>query len=324
MIKSSAPGKIILLGEHAVVYSRPAIAVPVTCVQATASAEAAPPGSGCTLHAADLGRTIRLATAASDDPLAAAVRGVLTLPQVCNLREGEQATEPDVTLSIHSTIPLAGGMGSGAAVSAALVRALAMHLGCPLDDATVSALVFEVEKLHHGTPSGIDNTVVVYARPVYFVRGQPAQTFHAAKPFHIVIGDTGLASPTRIAVGDVRAAWQADPPRYEAIFHHIGQLAQAARLAIEGGQLDRLGALMNDNHALLQELGVSCAELDTLVDAARQAGALGAKLSGGGRGGNMIALVTPKSKQKVEQALAQAGARNVIATEIKSRVLVYH
>jgi mevalonate kinase len=291
-----------------VVYSQPAIAVPVLHVQATAQIRAAPPGSGCTIHATDLGRTIRLTTAASDDPLAAAVRGTLAHLQL---------PEPDVTISIHSTIPLAGGMGSGAAVSAALVRALAMHLGHSLNDATVSALVFEVEKLHHGTPSGIDNTVIVYAQPVYFVRGQPAQTFHAGGPFHIVIGDTGLASPTRIAVGDVRAGWQADPPRYEAIFERIGQLAQAARHAIESRQLDRLGALMNDNHTLLQELGVSCTELDTLVDAARQAGALGAKLSGGGRGGNMIALVTLQTQQKVEQALARAGAKNVIGTEIK-------
>ncbi len=306
-MKSSAPGKIILAGEHAVVYGAPAIAVPATQVRATAHIEGAPPGSGCTINALDLGRTIHLADAADDDPLAAAVRGVLA---------HLGSTEPDVTISIRSNIPLAGGMGSGAAVSAAIVRALAAFLGYPLDDAAVSALVFEVEKLHHGAPSGIDNTVIVYARPVYFIKGQPIETLQIARPFHIAIGDTGIASPTRVTVGDVRAAWQADPPRYEAIFGRIGFVVQAARRAIESGDLNALGALMDGNHTLLQDLNVSCPELDALVMAARRAGALGAKLSGGGRGGNMIALVTPDARSHVELALRQAGARRVIVTEV--------
>jgi mevalonate kinase len=307
MTECSAPGKIILFGEHAVVYGQPAIAVPVTQVQATASVEDAPRGSGCTLHALDLGRTVRLADAAGDDPLAAAVVGVLTFLQ---------ASEPDVAISIRSTIPIAGGMGSGAAVSAAIIRALAAHLGHPLDNAAVSALVFEVEKLHHGTPSGIDNTVVVYAQPVYFVKGRPVETFRVAQPFHIAIGDTGIASPTRIAVGDVRAAWQADPNRYNALFEQIGSISQKARQAIETGHVDTLGEIMNENHKLLQELDVSCPELDALVNAARRAGASGAKLSGSGRGGNMMALVTPNTQIHVERALRQAGAKNVIVTEI--------
>lgn len=307
MTQCSAPGKIILFGEHAVVYRTPAIAVPVTQVQATALVEDAPRGSGCTLHALDLGRTVRLAGAAGDDPLAAAARGLLAFLQ---------ASEPDVTISIQSTIPVAGGMGSGAAVSAAIIRALATHLGHPLDNATVSALVFEVEKLHHGTPSGIDNTVVVYAQPVYFVKGQPVETFRVAKPFHVAIGDTGIASPTRITVGDVRAAWQANPARYDALFQQIGAIAQKARYLIESGDPAALGTLMDENHALLQELGVSCRELDGLVMAARRAGALGAKLSGGGRGGNMMALVTPNAQLQVERALRHAGAKNVLVTEI--------
>jgi mevalonate kinase len=132
----------------------------------------------------------------------------------------------------------------------------------------------------------------------------------------VAIGDTGIASPTRIAVGDVRRSWQADPPRYEALFARIGAIAQEARQAIERGDLARLGMLMNDNHALLQELTVSCAELDALVDAAKRAGAWGAKLSGGGRGGNMLALVTPETESAVERALRQAGAKNVIVSEV--------
>jgi mevalonate kinase len=311
MNESFAPGKIILLGEHAVVYGQPALAVPVMQVRAEAHVRRAPRGAGCTIQATDMGRTFRLAQAAGDEPLAAAVRG--TLAHV-------QAAEPDVTITIHSTIPIAGGLGSGAAVSAALVRALATHLGHALDDEVVSRLVFEVEKLHHGTPSGIDNSVVVYARPVYFVKSQPIETFQIGRPFSVAIGDTGIPGPTRLAVGEVRAAWQADPERYEHMFQHIGSIVRMGRSAIERGDLHALGALMDSDHALLQELGVSCAALDSLVAAARRAGALGAKLSGGGRGGNAIALAPPddlKLHSRIKEAWLEAGAKNVIIATLE-------
>src|SRR5205823_2861888 len=96
-------------------------------------------------------------------------------------------------LTLLSTIPIASGLGSGAAVSAAIVRALSEYLDQPLTDADVSALVFETEKLLHGTPSGIDNTVIAYQRPVYFIKGQPPIPLKVAQPFRLLIGDTGIA-----------------------------------------------------------------------------------------------------------------------------------
>ncbi len=308
MIAVSTPGKVILFGEHAVVYGWPAIAVPVAQVKATATIDAARPGHGTTILATDLARAVHLREAGGDDPLAAIVRAALAhfdLP------------EPDANITVHSTIPIASGMGSGAAVSASIARALAAFLGRDFDEAALSSIVYEVEKLHHGTPSGIDNTVVVYARPVYFVREQPIQTFSVAQPFTIVIGDTGVKSPTKIAVGDVRRAWQADRERYEALFDQIGSIAERARAAIEAGQVDALGPLMDSNHVLLREIGVSSPELERLVEAARVAGAAGAKLVGGGRGGNMIALVTDSTRAGVEGALLAAGAKGVITTTIR-------
>ncbi len=310
MITATTPGKVIPFGEHAVVYGRPAIAVPVTQVKATASIEPARPGRGTTILSTDLARAVHLRQAAADDPLAAIVRAALAhfnLP------------EPDANITVHSTIPIASGMGSGAAVSASIVRALAQFLQRDLDEAAVSALVYEVEKLHHGTPSGIDNTVVVYARPVYFVRGQPIQTFGVKQPFTIVIGDTGVKSPTKIAVGDVRAAWEADRERYERLFDQIGSIAERARAAIEAGTVDALGPLMDANHVLLREIGVSSDELERLVAAAKAAGAAGAKLAGGGRGGNMIALVDEATREAVERALIDAGAKGVMTTTIVTR-----
>jgi mevalonate kinase len=306
--RGTAPGKIILFGEHAVVYGRPALAVPVHDVQATAVVEPAPPGSGLTIEASDLGLTVSLADAGGD-PLALAARLVL---------DHLNARPPDARIVIRSTIPIASGLGSGAAVSAALARALAAHLDAEIPTPDLSALVYEVEKVHHGTPSGIDNTVVCYGLPVHFVRDKTIETLHVGAPFDLLIGDTGIASPTRVAVGDVRAAWQANRAAYELIFDQIGAIAQEARRAIESGQPDDLGPLMKRNHDLLRQINVSSPELDMLVAAALDAGALGAKLSGGGRGGNMIALVQPGDAPHVRAALKTAGAVNVISTTVRA------
>ena len=307
---ASAPGKIILFGEHAVVYGRPAIAVPVeqTRARAVVNPEPRQPAGYVHIQAPDIHLDANLEELPGEHPLTKAVAEVLRELRIPRL--------PACTLRVTSSIPVASGLGSGAAVSVAVIRALAAFLGRPLPPERVSALAYEVEKIHHGTPSGIDNTVITYNKPVYFVRDQAIQTLHSAAPFTILIGDTGIASPTAIAVSDVRRGWQADPQRYEAIFDAIGEISRQARAAIQSGTPELLGPLMDDNHAYLQDLGVSSPELDRLVFAARQAGALGAKLSGGGRGGNMIAMVEPDIAQAVAGALLEVGARRTIITEV--------
>lgn len=304
----SASGKVILFGEHSVVYGRPALAIPVTAVRAEATVTSAHSGCGFTICAPDLGEEICLEDAAPDHPLAAAVRLALAHLGI--------SSPPTWRLNIHSTIPIAGGLGSGAAVSAAIVRALAAAAETPLTSAEVCDLVYQVDRLHHGNPSGVDNTVISYEQPVFFVRGRPPQRFSVGRPFWLAIADTGVRSPTKITVGDVRRDWERDPTTLEARFDRIATLAEAAREAIARGETDRLGSLMDANHAVLQELGVSSPELDRLADEAHRAGATGAKLSGGGRGGNLIALVTPESADAVAEALCTAGAVGVILTQV--------
>jgi len=307
----TAPGKIILFGEHAVVYGHPAIAVPITQVCATVAITASPDPKPGIVHivADDINLHANLADLPAQHPLTAAIHYYLEYTGVDKL--------PACAIRISSTIPVASGMGSGAAVSAALFRALAAFQGHSLSADAISNLSFEVEKIHHGTPSGIDNTVIVYGMPVYFIKGEAPQTFTLAKPIHIIIGDTGIASSTAEAVGDVHKGWLADPARFNTLFDAIGEITRSARYAIEQGQIHRLGKLMDENHALLRDLGVSSPELENLVEAARQAGALGAKLSGGGRGGNMIALADASQVDKVTQALLTSGAHQTISTIIK-------
>ncbi|MDE3090707.1 MAG: mevalonate kinase [Chloroflexota bacterium] len=323
---ASAPGKIILFGEHAVVYGRPAIAVPVFQVHAEATIEPRA-DERVEIDAADIARRYELRAAPPDDPIATLIER--TCAQLGVAPRG-------FTAHIRSTIPVARGLGSGAAVSVAIARALGKFFATEdtgntenkrlrdlapsaagLSIGDISALAYEVEKLHHGTPSGIDNTVIAYEQPVYFVRDQPIESFRVARPFLIAIADTGVASPTKIAVSDVRRAWESDRARYEALFDQIGAIARDARAAIERGDVDALGPLMNANQARLREIGVSSPEIETLVDAALRAGARGAKLSGAGRGGNVIALVDEANREAIERALIEAGAARVIVTRVE-------
>jgi mevalonate kinase len=317
--QATAPGKVILFGEHAVVYNRPAIAVPVTEVQAKATIKPAPKDTGFRIVAPDLGRNDLLTQFQPDDP---ENRDPLATTVQITLELLKQATVPDAVLEITSTIPLGRGLGSGAAVSTAIVRALSQFLGQRLSTPQVSALVYEVEKLYHGTPSGVDNTVVAFAQPVFFVKKNSTPIIRrigVANPFTLVIGDTGLVSPTHRAVGNLRKRWQADPQRYEGYFDEIAVIVEQARVAIETGALPvtSLGKLMDDNQELLETVGVSLPELARLIAAARQAGAWGAKLSGAGMGGNMIALVSPDLAATVAEALQAAGATGVIITQVK-------
>ena len=306
---ASAPGKVILFGEHAVVYGHPAIAVPVLDVQAKAIIQPRIGGEGITLIAPDISLHNVLKDLPLDDAIALAIHLALKKLGVSQM--------PACTLMVSSTIPLAAGLGSGAAVSVAIIRAVSGFLGHPLPDKAINQIAFEVEKLHHGTPSGIDNTVVTYRQPVYFVKGQPIRMLEIKLPFMLVIGDTGVKCPTSVTVGDVRKAYEANSGLYQTYFDTCSRIAEKAVYSIGDKRNAALGPLMNDNHLVLQQMGVSSPELDTLVEAARGAGALGAKLSGSGRGGNMIALVEPPTAEKVADALRDAGAVNTIITTVR-------
>jgi mevalonate kinase len=306
-VKASAPGKIILFGEHAVVYGRPALAVPVTQVHADVEVMDSS-RTGIWINAPDIDLHAEVNTLPSDHPIAAVIHNFLFISRISPF--------PNLDIKITSTIPVASGLGSGAAVTVALTRALASHLEYPMSDEEVNSFAYEIEKLHHGTPSGIDNTVVTYAKPVYFVKGQQIEMVTAASPFTIVIGDTGISAPTKESVGDVRKLWEADEAKWEAVFDQVGKIAKQARTAIESVKIEGFGELMNQNHALLQEMTVSSPKLDDLVSAAINAGAAGAKLSGGGRGGNMIALVEKENAPVISEALLSAGATHTIITTV--------
>jgi mevalonate kinase len=315
MTEASACGKIILFGEHAVVYGRPALAVPLAQLRARARVTERAQ-EGIVIHARDVGRDIFLADAAPDDALALITK--LTLEKI-----GARA---NLEITVASEIPIASGLGSGAAISTALVRALAAYFQNDFSPAELSALVYETEKLYHGTPSGIDNTVIAYEQAIRFVRGvalEPGSVaapsimpFQIARPLTLVIANTGIASPTKITVGDVRRGWEQDAARYEKIFATIAEIVERAHAAMARGENEMLGELMTRNQRALETLGVSSREIENLLEAGQRAGAGGGKLSGGGRGGNVIFYVEGSRAPQVQRALLDAGAVSVIVTTI--------
>jgi mevalonate kinase len=309
----TAPGKVILLGEHAVVYGTPAMAVPVSSVRARAEVVELPPHEPSVIHALDLGRVIvadRVSGEETSDGLLVAYHNALELV-------GRSPEDAHLSLRVMSRIPVARGMGSGAAVAAAIIRAVAAHYQIEVAADRLSALVYESERIYHGSPSGIDNAVVSYEAPIYFQRGAEPEVLTNRVPLVLLVADTGLASSTREVVADVRQAYEQEPARYQALFDRIGDCVRVGRAALEQGTPDGLGEAMRANHGYLQEMVVSHPALDALVEAAMSAGALGAKLSGSGRGGCMVALVAAEDRETVRRALVAAGAMHVMGTVIR-------
>lgn len=318
-VERSAPGKIILCGEHSVVYGRAAIAVPVSDMRSHASVSPGPSGLGLHISAPDLNQECALTETDHAHPLGRLARLVL---------DELDLPEPDAVLTVASDLPMASGMGSGASISVAAARALSAALGAELRPEAVSRITYEVEKIHHGTPSGIDNTVISWERPVYFLEGQGLRDrnpgsatrspaiFQIHTPFRLLIANSGIAGSTKAAIDEVRRRWTATPAYYDIIFNCIGAIARAARAAVEQGAVHALGILINENHELLVKMGVSLVQLDRMVAAAREAGALGAKLTGSGQGGNIIALVEDGTVGAVREAVTEAGATAVWETTV--------
>ncbi len=314
MVVGSACGKIILFGEHAVVYGRPALAVPLAQLRARARVESQT-DAGIVIHARELGRSMRLMDGDADHALNAITR--LTLQKL------GVSSEVNLDIAIESDIPIASGLGSGAAISTAIVRALAAYFHRVLTPDEISALVYETEKIYHGTPSGIDNTVIAYEQPIRFVRRRVGREneitpFNIARPFPLMIANTGIASPTKITVGDVRRGWERDPARYEELFDAVGAIVENAQDALARGENERLGELMTRNQSVLETIGVSSSEIERLIEAGVRAGAKGGKLSGGGRGGNVIFYVEEERAEGVREKLIGAGAVGVIITKVGS------
>ncbi len=300
--RSSACGKAILLGEHAVVYGRPAIALPLPLTVEAAVREG---GIGVHMVIPRWGFEQQVKPGVTQG-----VNGTLN-----TMLESLQLAGVAMTIEVMPHLPRGMGLGGSAALVVAVIRALSHAFKLGLSDESINRLAFECEKTAHGTPSGIDNTVATYHKPLIFQKdGKPEyRELSLPQPVPLVLGITGRESLTARSVALVRTAWQANNQRFEAIFDQMAQLTRAGADALADGRLDELGQLMNLCHGYLNALQVSSPELEELVHIARDNGALGAKLTGGGCGGSMIALC-PGVQDRVAEAMEAAGYQTLQLT----------
>jgi mevalonate kinase len=211
-------------------------------------------------------------------------------------------------IEVSGNLPVAVGLGSSAALSVALVRALAASAGVMLSAARLDEIAYELERIFHGTPSGVDAAAAAQGSALWFEIGPPrrAEPVVLERSLTFVVALTGSRHETSRTVGSVRSRAAAHPDVYDPVLDAIGKLVAAARGALEKGDWPRLGRLMTMNHELLRALGVSTAALDELVARAVAAGAYGAKLTGGGGGGAAVILAGDDPTSVVE-ALRAAG-----------------
>lgn len=229
-------------------------------------------------------------------------------------------SETGIHIELGGDLVCASGIGASAASCVALARSLDDEFSLGLNNDQINEAAFEGEKGYHGTPSGIDNTASAFGGLVWYIRnlegGPPTfEKLKLKKPAHLVIASTGITASTIEVVEDVKAKKDENPEWFDKIAREYENLVHSGRDALLQLDFSKVGKLMNKNHELLQELTVSCEELDALTKVARENGALGSKMTGTGRGGNMISLAPDEaSRDRIAKTLEQAGAAGVWIT----------
>ena len=294
-------GKVILLGEHAVVYGRHAIACPLPL---TMRAHVEDCDSGVNLLIPSWGVEYQLAKAPeqrrSFEKAAGAILDELGL------------ADRGIRIEVFPDVPRGMGLGSSAALAVAIVRALDRHFQLGLADDEINRLAFQSEVIAHGQPSGIDNTMATYAKPLVFRKGTPplVELLNIPQPLSLVVGMTKTQGLTAKSVGRVRDAWKKQPRLYEKIFDDIDALVLQSVSALQDNDVKSVGEMMNVCQGLLNALQVSTPELERVIEIAREAGAVGAKLTGGGGGGSMVALCNGNAND-IQAALEQQGFQTI-------------
>lgn len=309
MGRGSGFGKVILFGEHFVVHGVPGI---VSAIDSTVDAEVKKIGEGITVR--DERKGARGYTQKKRAEQKESIERMLRTMGI----DPEKAI---LEIWLGGNLPGFSGIGASAASSVAIARAIAEEFKMDLSDEKINEIAYEAEKAYAGTPSGIDNTAATYGGLIWFQRnlsGGPntIEKLSIREPVEIIIGNTGIVADTKEMVAGVAARKKRNPGEYNLLFKQAEDLAFAMREALEEFDLRKVGKSINENHWLLQEIEVSCKELDYLVNLAREQGAFGAKLTGGGGGGCMVALTPGKELQEAVAAAMEKEGFKVLRTKI--------
>jgi mevalonate kinase len=308
MGNGSGFGKVILFGEHFVVHG---IAGIVSAIDSSTDAIVTKGKTG--FEVKDDRKT---AKGYSEEKR---LQQIESIERMLNAMGLDPKTPLDIW--IGGSLPGFSGLGASAASSVAIARAINEEFSLNLSNDKINQVAYEAEIAYAGNPSGIDNTAATYGGLMWFKKnptgGQDlVERIKTLTPIEIVICSTGKVANTKAMVEGVAERKKANPAKYDPLFSQAADLAIAGRSALEAGNLEEVGKLMNENHRILQEIGVSSVELDHLVDVARKQGAIGAKLTGGGGGGCMVALTPGKDLQEKVANAFKAEGLEVLATKI--------
>ncbi|KYK35231.1 MAG: hypothetical protein AYK18_13255 [Theionarchaea archaeon DG-70] len=306
MAEGKGYGKCILFNEHFVVYNLPSI---VSAIGDTTVAAAEKTASG----GVQLIDNRPATPGYKEDKLDQQEDSLKKILDAMRISPDE-----NIKITLGGSLYAASGVGASAASCTAIARALSNLFDMGLNDDQINDIAYEGEKGYHGTPSGVDNTASTYGGLIWFIKGEKKifEPITMKRPVEIVMGNTGKVANTKTAVAGVRERKEKYPEKYKKIFSEADQVVHQARKALQARDLNEVGRLMNYNHALLQQIEVSNHELDMLVETARAAGAMGAKMTGGGLGGYMVALTPGQTLQeKVATAIEEKGF-SVLKTKI--------
>ena len=289
-----ANGKVILLGEHAVVYGKPAIAVPIKNAVVAEVTD--------TDHSPE----IKVPAWDIDDKLEQS--NSVWWQAIQNVFKELDVANQKFAVHVKPNIPAAMGLGGSAAIAVAIVRAVSKHFKLELDNDEVNRFAFMCEKAAHGTPSGIDNTIATFGQPLLYQSGEQPRMdiLELPKALTLVIGISDHPSLTVDMVAGVRERWRKNRALYDSLFENFAQVTESGLEALRNSDFRALGHMMTINHGLLSAIQVSSPELDRMVQVARDHGALGAKLTGAGGGGSMIALTEDKP-EAIARGLNRSG-----------------
>jgi mevalonate kinase len=322
-VVASAPAKVILFGEHFVVYGEPAIVIAID-KRAYAKTESRDDKSlylrSVNLNLAGYYENGNFRVEKGNfkeaklkfEPVRLAVEKVLE-------KSGEKV---GLDIEINSTVSVAAGLGSSAAVIAAVTASVGALLNVKMSKEDIFRITYEAEKIVHGTPSGIDPAISTFGGTLLFQMDTGFKPLDVKMDIPLIIGDTGVERSTRVQVEKVRDINERYPRVVEPIMRAAREIVLKAVEAFNENSLETIGDLMNINHALLYAVGVSDESLEWLINAARKAGALGAKLTGAGGGGCMIALSKNERVPQVVEAIQRAGGRPFMAKKTDEGVKI--
>lgn len=293
---SDAHSKLILAGEHAVVYGKPAIAIPFP-LKVTSIVEKS---NGSIIFESDIYTGF-----ISNMPVK--LKGISN----CIKETLKHLNKPEENLKIKiiSSIPIGRGLGSSAAISISIVRSLFSFFKKRLTENELFSLVQIAENYAHGNSSGLDIMAILSKYPILFEKERGILPIKSKSSLYIVVADTGKTSDTRVAVGNVRKRYNLNPKNMQKSLDKIEEITIEIKKTLLNGNIKLLGKLLTDNHNELINIGVSDKDLNDLVKTALSSNALGAKLTGGGLGGCMIALAnSPQHARLISNELIESGA----------------